>query len=71
MLVLAKHFGKTNPNRTLCFVAFTNEEPLYFQTPDEMGSSVDTKMCRNEEQNIAGVTNFETMGFLTPPLCNL
>jgi len=59
--------GKTNPDRTLPFVAFANEEPLYFQTPDEMGSSVDAKMCDNEEQNIAGVTSFETMGFFTPP----
>ena len=65
MLVLAKHFSKTKPDRTLRFVAFTNEEPPYFQTPDEMGSSVYAKMCRDEDQNILGVISLETMGYFT------
>jgi len=67
MLVLAKHFVKTTPDHTLRFVAFTNEEPPYFQATNEMRSSVDAKMCGNEEQNIVGLISLETMGFFTPP----
>ena len=65
MLVLAKQLSKKKPDRTLRFVAFTNEEPPYFQTPDEMGSSVYAKMCREEDQNIVAVISLETMGFFT------
>lgn len=65
MLTLAKHFSKSKPDRTLRFVAFTNEEPPYFQTQDEMGSWVYAEMCRKEDQNIIGVISLETMGFFT------
>ena len=65
MLVLARQLSKTTPDRTLRFVAFTNEEPPYFQTPDEMGSSVYAKTCRDEDQNIVGVISLETMGYFT------
>jgi len=65
MLVLAKHFCKATPERTLRFVAFTNEEPPYFQTQDEMGSWVYAEMCRMEDQNIVGVISLETMGYFT------
>ena len=65
MLVLAKHFSESTPDRTLRFVAFTNEEPPYFQTRDEMGSWVYAEMCRKEDQNIVGVISLETMGFFT------
>ena len=65
MLVLAKHFSKSKPERTLRFVAFTNEEPPYFQTQDEMGSWVYAEMCRLEDQNIVGVFSLETMGYFT------
>ena len=65
MLVLAKHFSKSKPDRTLRFVAFTNEEPPYFQTQDEMGSWVYAEKCRLEDQNIVGVISLETMGYFT------
>jgi len=65
MLTLAQALSKATPDRTLRFVAFTNEEPPYFQTPDEMGSSVYAKMCRAEDQNIVGVISLETMGYFT------
>lgn len=65
MLVLAKHFCKAKPERTLRFVAFTNEEPPYFQTQDEMGSWVYAEMCRMEDQIIVGVISLETMGYFT------
>ena len=65
MLTLAQHFSKTKPIRTLRFVAFTNEEPPYFQTEDEMGSWVYAEKCRLENQNIVGVISLETMGYFT------
>ncbi len=65
MLALAQHFRDTKPDRTLRFVAFTNEEPPYFQTRDEMGSWVYAEMCRLEDQNIVGVISLETMGYFT------
>jgi hypothetical protein len=65
MLVMAKHFANSKPERTLRFVAFTNEEPPYFQTQDEMGSWVYAEMCRLKDQNIAGVISLETMGYFT------
>jgi len=65
MLTLAQHFSKSKPDRTLRFVAFTNEEPPYFQTEDQMGSWVYAKKCRLEEQNIVAVISLETMGYFT------
>ena len=65
MLMLAQHFSKSKPDRTLRFVAFTNEEPPYFQTQDEMGSWVYAEKCRLEDQNIVAVLSLETMGYYT------
>lgn len=65
MLALAQHFSKSKPDRTLRFVAFTNEEPPFFQTEDQMGSWVYAKKCRLEEQNIVAVISLETMGYYT------
>jgi hypothetical protein len=65
MLTLAKHLKDYQPQRTLRFVAFTNEEPPYFQTRDQMGSWVYAKMCRKEEQKIIAVLSLETMGYYT------
>ena len=65
MLALAEHFSKSKPDRTLRFVAFTNEEPPYFQTRDEMGSWVYAEKCRLEDQNIVAVISLETMGYYT------
>ncbi|QEG24106.1 M28 family peptidase [Mariniblastus fucicola] len=69
LLVLAEHFSNSTPafqpDRTLRFVAFTNEEPPYFQTRDEMGSWVYAESCRLEDQNIVAVISLETMGFYT------
>lgn len=65
MLVLANHFSKTKPARTLRFVAFTNEEPPYFQTRDEMGSWVYAEKCRLDDDNIVAVISLETMGYFT------
>lgn len=65
MMALAEYFSKSKPDRTLRFVAFTNEEPPYFQTRNEMGSWVYAEKCRMEDQNIVGVISLETMGYFT------
>lgn len=79
MLVLAKHFAKSAPERSLRFVAWTNEEPPYFQQRDLMGSWVYAEKCRAEKQDIVAVLSLETMGYYTdakdsqkyPPPLNL
>ena len=65
MLTLAGGLQKLKPDRTLRFVAFTNEEPPYFQTADEMGSWVYAKRCRKRNEDIVAVLSLETMGFYT------
>jgi hypothetical protein len=65
MLVLANHFKKSKPDRTLRFVAWTNEEPPYFQHRGAMGSWVYAEKCRKEDQNIVAVLSLETMGYFT------
>ena len=65
MLLLAKHFAKSAPQRSLRFVAWTNEEPPYFQNPGEMGSWVYAEKCRVEKQDIKSVLSLETMGYYT------
>ena len=49
MLLLAKHFAKSAPQRSLRFVAWTNEEPPYFQNRGLMGSWVYAEKCRVEK----------------------
>ena len=65
MLTLAERLKDFKPERTLRFVAFTNEEPPYFQRLDEMGSLVYAKRCRKRNENIVAVLSLETMGFYT------
>lgn len=65
MLVLAKHFRDYKPEKTLRFVAWTNEEPPYFQNQGEMGSWVYAEKCRKEDQNVVAVLSLETMGYFS------
>ena len=79
MLVLAKHFAASKPDKTLRFVAWTNEEPPYFQHRGLMGSWVYAERCRLRQEDIKAVLSLETMGFFTdeensqnyPPPLNL
>ena len=61
LLALARSLAKTSPARTLRFVAFTNEEPPHFQTP-EMGSRVYAARCRQRGERVAGMLSLETIG---------
>lgn len=65
MLALAEHFRDLQPERTLRFVAFANEEPPYFQTENEMGSWVYARRCRQRDENVVAVLSLETMGYFT------
>ncbi len=47
---------------TVRFVAFTNEEPYYFQTK-EMGSLVYARRCRAAKDPIVAMLSLETLGY--------
>ena len=62
MLAVARSLARTPAARTLRFVAFTNEEPPFFQT-ENMGSLVYAKGCRDRGENIVAVLSLETIGY--------
>lgn len=62
MLELARRFAGRRPGRTIRFVAFVNEEPPFFQTP-QMGSLVHANAARSRGDRIAGMLSLETMGY--------
>ncbi|HET9419380.1 MAG TPA: M28 family peptidase [Chthoniobacterales bacterium] len=62
LLALARRFvAKTMPS-TLRFVAFVNEEPFYFQTP-QMGSYVYASRCKARGDKITAMISLETIGY--------
>jgi hypothetical protein len=62
LLAIAGRLRRAAPSRTLRFVAFTNEEPPYFQTPD-MGSWVYARRCSQLSENLVAVISLETIGY--------
>jgi peptidase M28-like protein len=62
MLALAKALGKTLPSRTLRFVAFTNEEPPFFQSR-HMGSRVYAQRSHERGEKIVLMLSLETIGY--------
>jgi hypothetical protein len=62
VLALARSFSRRPTARTLRFVAFTNEEPPYFQT-DLMGSRVYARHCKKAGDEIVGMLCLETIGY--------
>lgn len=65
LLSLAEALKEFQPARTLRWVAFTNEEPPYFQTRDRMGSWVYARDCRHRGDQIVAVISLETMGYFS------
>ncbi|WP_224959140.1 M28 family peptidase [Geomonas subterranea] len=61
LLELARRFCAKRPERTLRFVAFTNEEPPHFQG-STMGSMFYARRCRERGENIVAMLSLETMG---------
>jgi hypothetical protein len=78
LLALARRLAASRPEKTLRFVAFTNEEPPYFQR-STMGSRVYSRACRRRNDNLVCVLSLEAMGYYTdeknsqryPPPLNL
>jgi Zn-dependent M28 family amino/carboxypeptidase len=66
MLALARAAAnaENKPKRTLRFVAFVNEEPPFFQTP-QMGSHVYAKRCREGGDNIVAMISLDGIGYYT------
>jgi Zn-dependent M28 family amino/carboxypeptidase len=62
MLALARAFTRTKPGCTLRFVAFTNEEPPFFQSR-HMGSRMYAQRSRARNENIALMLSLETIGY--------
>jgi hypothetical protein len=64
LLALAEKWAKATPERTVRFVAFANEEPIYFQT-ELMGSRVYAKACKARGEKIVAMLSLETMGYFS------
>ncbi|MEZ4443574.1 MAG: M28 family peptidase [Polyangiaceae bacterium] len=62
LLALARSFAGKRFRRTIRFVAFTNEEPPYFQG-EHMGSLVHAARCRERGDAILAMLSLETMGY--------
>lgn len=62
LLELAKRFSKIEPNRTLRFVFFVNEEPPHFQS-ETMGSLVYARRCKERKEDLTAVLSLETIGY--------
>ena len=62
MLEIARHFSGKPQDRTLRFVAFTNEEPPLFWT-DDMGSLRYARTARARGDSIVGMLSLETLGY--------
>jgi Zn-dependent M28 family amino/carboxypeptidase len=54
--------GATPSQSTLRFVAFANEEPPFFKTPQQ-GSRVYARACRQRGDDVRAMIALETMGF--------
>lgn len=62
MLELARLLADRQPERTIRFVAFVNEEPPFFRTA-HMGSAVNAKGCRKLGEKIVGMLCLEMIGY--------
>lgn len=62
VLALGRAFAGKKISRTLRFVAFVNEEPIFFQT-SQMGSFVYAKGCRERSETIVAMLSLETIGY--------
>ena len=62
MMALARKFRREQPERTVRFVAFPNEEPPFFQT-SQMGSLVYAERSRKRNERIILMLSLETLGY--------
>lgn len=64
VLELARHFQDRPQPRTLRFVAFANEEPPYFMTPN-MGSYAYAALCRERGDDITAMVSLDGIAYFT------
>ncbi|MEM8953636.1 MAG: M28 family peptidase [Verrucomicrobiota bacterium] len=64
LLALANRFVGSTNERTLRFIAFVNEEPPYFQTPD-MGSRRYVERAESRGEDIVAMLCLETIGYFS------
>ena len=64
LLALAEHFATNETDRTLRFVAFANEEPVYFQT-EFMGSRVYARECKRRGERVVAMLSLESLGYFS------
>lgn len=64
VLALASLLVDAEPERTLRFVAFANEEMPFFHTP-EMGALRYAGKAREQNENIVGMISLETIGYFS------
>ena len=62
VLEMARAFRDAEPQRTIRFVLFVNEEPPYFQTA-QMGSVVYARACKARGDKIVAMISMETIGY--------
>jgi hypothetical protein len=62
LLALARAFADAEPERTIRFVAFVNEEPPFYRSP-EMGSFVYARECRRRGDRVVAMLSLETIGY--------
>jgi Zn-dependent M28 family amino/carboxypeptidase len=63
-LEVARLLAKEEFQHTICFVAFVNEEPPFFQT-DLMGSRAYARHLKEQGETVAAMLALETMGYYT------
>jgi Zn-dependent M28 family amino/carboxypeptidase len=63
-LALARRFAGKQPEHTLRFVAFVNEEPPYFFS-GEMGSQIYASRCKARGDKIVAMISLETIGYFS------
>jgi Peptidase family M28 len=61
LLALARAFAGAQPDRTIRFVAFVNEEPPFYRTA-KMGSLVYARACQQRGEDVVAMLSLETIG---------
>lgn len=64
LLELSRLLADISTDKTIKFIAFVNEEPPFFFTPN-MGSRVYAKDAKNRGENIKAMISLETIGYYT------
>jgi Zn-dependent M28 family amino/carboxypeptidase len=64
LLALSRALAGGSSRRTVRFVAFANEEPPYFRTP-QMGSAIYAARSAARGERIVAMLSLETMGYFT------